>query len=402
VGAPRVAVAMGAAKSACAGGCFSGLRTVRKQDDADWLDPFSDASATAAQKAEPLRVAVAGAAGQIGYALLPMIASGEMFGKGQRVILQCLDLNLPQVIENMRGLEMELQDGDFPLLREAFFTVDDAKAFKDADYVILLGAFPQQEGKERREIMEKNTMIFRTMGHAIETCANKECKVLTVAHPACTNALLCAYYAPSRPKENFFALSRLEQNRVAGQIAQRASASADDVRNVAVWGVSPSARRADLDTCTVKGKPLFSALYKEDDRKWLEQELAPDVLQRGASIHQARKATCALSAARAIVGHMRDLHCGTRPGIFSSMGVWSDGNEYGIADGLVFSMPVVCQGRGRWHMAGGLVVGKETRERLKEAERELLGDRELARELGRKHGLQLAQMSKAAPPPAGR
>mmetsp|Transcript_74086 Transcript_74086/g.162136 ORF Transcript_74086/g.162136 Transcript_74086/m.162136 type:complete len:402 (+) Transcript_74086:79-1284(+) len=377
-------------KKAICGGCFSGLfkrsNSAKPVDNSGWLDPASDAYEEIAKNEEPLRVTVVGAAGQIGYSLLPMIANGEMFGKGQRVILQCLDLNLPQVTEMMRGVEMELWDGDFPLLEEVFFTVDDNKAFASADYVILLGAYPQMDGKERLELLDKNISIYRTMGNAIELYAKRDCKVLTVAHPTCANALMCAHCTPNRPKENFFGLTRLEQNRVVGQLAQKTSSSSSEIRNVAIWGLGCSSKKPDLENCTVKGRTLQYILGKDEEKSWLEQEMPAEVKNRGTNIYKARKGVCALSAARAIVGHMRDLHCGTRPGTFTSMGVWTTGNEYGISDGLIFSMPITCLGRGQWKFSGGLTVCKESRERIKEAERELLAERDNFKEAARKHG----------------
>jgi len=333
--------------------------------------------------AEPLRVAISGAAGQIGYSLLPMIAEGEMFGRHQRVVLQCLDLNLPTVKDNMRGIEMELQDGNFKLLDKVSFTTDDSVAFKGADYAILLGAFPQQDGKEKRETMEKNSMIFRTIGHAIECHASKGCKVLVVGHPACTNALLCAHHAPALPKDSFTALTRLDQNRAAGQLAQRAGVPTGDVRNVAVWG--GHLRVPDVDRAEVGGRPVREVLLGDGDRKWLAEQFVPDTQRRGACIHKVRKASSAMSAARAIVDHIHDLHCGTRPGEFASMGVWSDGNEYGVHGGLIFSMPTCCPGRGRHQIAPGLRVSQQTRRKIAEAEAELLEDRRLMLEILARH-----------------
>lgn len=268
---------------------------------------------------------------------------------------------------------MELQDGNFELLHRATFTTDDAEAFRAADYAVLLGAFPQQEGKEKREIMEKNSMIFRTIGHAISRHASKDCKVLVVGHPACTNALLCAHHAPTLPKENFFALTRLDQNRAAGLLAQRAGVPAASVRNVVIWG--SHGRAPDVEHAEIQGQPLRQRLPRPEDVQWLREEFVSLAQNRGADIVKARKASSALSAARAIAGHVRDLHCGSRSGELVSMGVWSDGNPYGVSPGLIYSMPVQCLGRGAFRVAGGLQLGKESRSRIAEAEKELLDDR---------------------------
>mmetsp|Transcript_54541 Transcript_54541/g.159248 ORF Transcript_54541/g.159248 Transcript_54541/m.159248 type:complete len:368 (-) Transcript_54541:5-1108(-) len=327
------------------------------------------------RKLEPLRVAVAGATGQIGYALLPMIARGDMFGPHRRVALQCLDLNRPAVRESMRAVEMELQDGSFELLHEACFTTDDAVAFKDADYAILLGAYPAEEGKEKKEIMEMNSMIFRTLGHALARNAKKDCKILVVGHPACTNALLCAHHAPSVPKENIFAVTRLDQNRASWQLAQRAGVSVGDVRNVIVWGTV--AQAPDIDHAEILGQPLRQVLAKREDAQWLSEDFVGAAQRRGHEVVEARQACTALSVARAVVGHARALHCGAPPGELVSMGVWTDGNSYSISDGLIFSMPVHCPGRGCYQVAPGLQLSKQSRHTIKEAEAELLHDRTL-------------------------
>lgn len=294
-----------------------------------------------------------------------------------------MDLNLQAVKENMRGIEMELQDGNFPLLHKVVFSTDDAVVFRDADYAILLGAFPRQEGRERREAMEKNVLIFRTMGHAIQDHAKRGCKVLVVGNPSNTNALICAQYAPHLPKENFFALTRLDQNRAIGQIAQRAGVGVGDVKNVVVWGAH--AKLPDVEHCSIRGRPLREALVRLDDQEWLKGQFLEEVQQRGANIVKARKASGAMSTARAIVDHVRDLHFGTRPGEFVSMGVWSDANEYGIAEGLVFSMPVTCHGRGRYRVMSGLKLSTVSKDKMREIEAELIADRELAKEIFAKH-----------------
>lgn len=345
--------------------------------------PLASIGRSSASRADPVCVTVCGAAGQIGYSLLPMIASGCMFGDHQKVRLQCLDLNLPEVKENMRGIQMELQDGHFPLLHKAVFTTDDAVAFRGADYAILLGAFPRQEGRDKSEAMEKNVLIFRTMGNAIQEHANKGCKVLVVGNPANTNAFICAHYAPALPKEHFFALTRLDQNRAVGQIAQHTGVSVEDVKNVVIWGCH--ARFPDVEHSIVKGRPLTEVLSKDEDKNWLNELFRKEMQQRGTNIIKARKASAAMSTARAIVDHIHDLHFGTRPGEFVSMGVWSDNTAYDIAGDLVFSFPVVCVGRGQYRVQANLPISKASKEKLKAVEEELIQERELARKLFQKH-----------------
>ncbi|CAE7514639.1 CMDH [Symbiodinium natans] len=328
--------------------------------------------------AEPITVTICGAAGQIGYSLLPMIASGGMFGPSQRVNLQCLDLKLPEVMDSMHGMEMELQDGNFPLLHKSLFTTDDALAFKGADYAILLGAFPRQDGLEKRDVMEKNVMIFRTMGRALERHVKYDCKVLVVGNPAHTNAWVCAHYAPSLPKQNFFALTRLDQNRAAGQIAHHFGISVNEVKNVVAWG--SHAKFPDIEHAIIKGKPATQALSTMEERKRINDLFRKEMQQRGASIVKARKASSAMSTARAIVDHIHDLHCGTQPGEFVSMGVWSDHGAYSIGDSLVFSVPVICYGGGRYRVHPSLSLSSSSRDKLRQVEAEIAADRDFAKQ----------------------
>eukprot|EP00747_Dinoflagellata_sp_TGD_P192599 gnl/TRDRNA2_/TRDRNA2_57676_c0_seq1.p1 gnl/TRDRNA2_/TRDRNA2_57676_c0~~gnl/TRDRNA2_/TRDRNA2_57676_c0_seq1.p1 ORF type:complete len:364 (+),score=64.77 gnl/TRDRNA2_/TRDRNA2_57676_c0_seq1:86-1177(+) len=335
---------------------------------------------------QPVRVVISGAAGQIAYSLLPMIAKGDMFGPTQRVILQCLDLNLPAVKESMRGMEMELKDGNFPLLTKVLFTTNDAEAFKDADYAVLLGAFPKQEGSEKKDLMEKNIMIFRTMGHAIEQhAAKKSVKVLVVGNPANTNALITAHYAPSVPKENFFALTRLDHNRALSQIACRANVGVGDVKNVIVWGNHTKSQFPDASHATIKGEPLNKVLAKQEDQLWLKEGFIEEIRKRGAAITSARKASSSMSAARAICDHFLDIHCGTRPGEIVSMGVWSANNPYDIAGDLIYSMPCTCSGQGKYQIHPGLTIDRWCKEKMKETEAELKEERQLATQIFSKH-----------------
>jgi len=358
---------------------------------------------------EPIKVTVLGAAGQIGYSLLPMIANGDMFGPNRRVILRGLDLKLQATMENMRAIEMELNDGNFPLLFSAQLTTSDSEAFKDAEYAILLGAFPRQEGREEREIMDKNVTIFRTMGNAIENHASKNCKVLVTGNPANTNAYIVAHYAPKLPKENFFCLSRLDQNRAAGQIASKAKVIAaaensklnatkndpvqvtvNDVQNIIVWGKHCSP--PDVEQCTVKGKPVSKLFSKKEDKEWLEKDFPSTVMDRGMDVQKARKATSAMSVARSICDHMRDLHCGTRSGEHVSMGVWSGNpaggaveNPYGITGGLFYSMPVTCSG-GNYKIKPGLKpTSPEMLKMIKSAQDSLVAEKALADKIIQKH-----------------
>jgi len=338
----------------------------------------------APSNAEPVRVTITGAAGQIGYSLLPMIANGNMFGKSQRVILQCLDLNLPGVKENMRGIQMELQDGNFPLLHKAEFVTDDEKAFANADYAILLGAFPRQEGREKRDLMDKNVMIFRTMGHALDKFAKNSCKVLVVGNPANTNALICSHYAKSLDKSNFFALTRLDHNRALGAIAGRANVAVGQVRNVVVLGNHTKTQVPYAQACTIRGKRIVDA-FKGEDLEWLNNRFPEEIQKRGAAIISARKGSSALSAARAITDHIHDLHVGVQGPHFVSMGVLTDGKSYGVEEGLIFGMPVNCPGQGNYTINQSLVLDPETIEKVKISEKDLIEERTMAMEIIKKH-----------------
>jgi len=352
--------------------CFGGSRA--RQHDSKKLTPQGSS--------EPIRVAVIGAAGQVGYALLPMIAAGRMFGPMQKVILQCLDLNLPEVRDNMKGIEMELTDANFPLLQEAIFSTEDNVAFKNADFAILLGAYPCRDGEDKRRCMEKNIMIFRTMALGLQDHAKKKCKVLIAGSPVNTNALIFSHFAQQLPKENVSALSRLDQNRALGAVAQRAAVGVSEVRNIIVWG---SRHLLDLEHATVKGQAINSALSKEADQHWLRETLHQEVQHRGASITKLRKASTAMSSAKAIVDHIYDLHVGTTPGTFVSMAVWSQSNPYNLDEGIFYSMPVTCAGGGRYQVVSGLQLGPQMREKMAASEAEIIAERKLAEELFNKH-----------------
>jgi len=264
-------------------------------------------------------------------------------------------------------------------LHSVIFTTDETVVFRDADYAILLGSFPRQEGRDRRETMQKNVLIFRTMGHAIQEHAKKTCMVTVVGNPSATNAFICGHFAPQLPRQNFLALTRLDQHRACGQLAKRAGACPSDVKNVIAWGAHT--KTPDFDHCTIRGQPIAQALASDDQhQQWLRDELPQELSQRGASILKARRQGGAMSTARAIACHVRDLHMGTRSGEFASMGVWSSGNPYAVDNGLVFSLPVLCHGAGRYSVVAGLQLSDSCKEMMRAAEAELLAERDMAKE----------------------
>lgn len=359
--------------------CFDGIRacmnpkSIKKTPDCHqaYYERFL-------QPKKPIRVAITGVAGQIGYALLPMIANGDMFGPDQEVIIQGVDLNIEAVRENLKGIQMELDDGSYGLLKQVIFTTDPNVAFRDADVAILLGAFPRKQGMERKDLMEKNISIFKTMGTAIEKNASKNIKVLVVGNPANTNCLVCSEFAPSIPKQNFTALTRLDHNRARGQIALRAGVQLPDVKGVMIWGNHSSTQYPDVNHGTIQGKSIASVLAA--DAGWLKNEFIEMIQKRGAAIINARKASSALSAARAITNHVHDWIVGTdSAGEIVSMAVYTNGADgYGIDKGLIYSFPCVCRGGGSFDIVKNLPIDDLSREKMKVTERELIEERELA------------------------
>jgi len=321
---------------------------------------------------KPITVCVTGAAGQIGYAITPMICDGQMFGPDQPVVLHLLDL--PMAMESLGGVVMEIEDGNYPLVKGIVATENADDAFKGADCAVLLGAFPRKEGMERKELMEKNINIFKLMGEAIERNASADIKVLIVGNPANTNALICSRFAPKVPTKNFTAMTRLDHHRALGQVALRAKVNVGAVRNVVIWGNHSSTQFPDVSHGTVDGKPIREVI---NDDEWLKGEFIPLIQKRGAKIIAARKASSALSAARAATAHMRSWITGTMEGEFVSMGVLSTGNSYGIADGLMYSFPVTCKA-GEYEIVNGLSQDEFANEKMKVTEAELVEEKELA------------------------
>ncbi|CAD7937987.1 unnamed protein product [Amoebophrya sp. A25] len=321
---------------------------------------------------KPLVVCVTGAAGQIGYAITPMICNGDMFGKDQPIILHLLDL--PFCMESLGGVVMEIEDGNYPLVYGVVATSDVGKAFSGADCAVLLGAFPRKQGMERKELMEKNIGIFKAMGEAVEKNASPNIKVLVVGNPANTNALIMSNYAPKVPKANFTAMTRLDHHRALGQIALKVGCSVKDVQNVIIWGNHSSTQYPDVNHATVQGKPVRQALAND---AYLNGEFIETIQKRGAAIINARKASSALSAARAAVTHMRSWFCGTAPGEYVSMGVLSDSNSYGVKRGLMYSFPCSCKD-GQWSIVDGLKCDQFSQAKMKVTEDELQEEKDLA------------------------
>lgn len=324
------------------------------------------------QPKKPIRVAVTGAAGQIGYAITPMICNGDMFGPDQPVILQLLDLTI--AMECLKGVVMEIEDANYPLVHGVIATDSAETVMRNADCAVMLGAFPRKQGMERKDMMEKNIGIFKAMGEAIQAGASTNIKVLVVGNPANTNALICSKYAPKVPAENFSAMTRLDHHRALGQVANKAGVSVDQVKNVIIWGNHSSTQFPDVNHGTVGGKPIREVIR---DDAYLNGPFIETIQKRGAAIINARKASSALSAARAAVKHMRSWIKGTAPGEYVSMGVLSNGNKYGIADGLMYSFPCKCS-NGNYEIVSGLEHDNFAKDKMKVTEQELVEERDLA------------------------
>ena len=318
---------------------------------------------------QPLRVAVTGAAGNISYAMLFRIASGEMLGKDQPVILQLLEI--APALDALKGVVMELEDCAFPLLAGIVQTDDATVAFKDVDYALLVGSRPRGPGMERKDLLEANAAIFSAQGKALNDVASRDVKVLVVGNPANTNALIAQRNAPDLDPRNFTAMTRLDHNRAMAQLAEKTDSTVNDIKNMTIWGNHSSTQYPDLTSATVNGKPALDLV----DREWYEATYIPEVQQRGAAIIKARGASSAASAANAALAHVRTWALGTDENDWVSMGVYSNG-EYGIAEGLIYSFPVTCA-NGDWSIVEGVDVSSDfSKEKMAATEQELSEERD--------------------------
>ncbi len=321
-----------------------------------------------------VRVAVTGAAGQIGYALLFRIASGQMFGPETEVDLNLLELE--QALPALRGVVMELEDCAFPLLRSVTPSSDMNVAFKDADWALLVGSVPRKAGMERADLLKINGGIFVGQGKAIAAHAKPGCKTLVVGNPCNTNSFVAKSVAEGMDPGNFFAMTMLDQNRAVTQLAQKAGVPVSEVSNLAIWGNHSPTMYPDFSNARISGKPVGEVI---DDSAWLEGEFLTTVQKRGAAIIQARGASSAASAANAVVDTVRNLVNPTPEGEFFSLAVSSDGS-YGVPEGIMFSFPVRSDGAD-WSIVQGLNHGDFGKEKLRVTTEELLSEREAVSEL---------------------
>jgi malate dehydrogenase len=325
--------------------------------------------------ARPIRVAVTGASGQVTYALLPRLAAGAMFGQDQPIILQLFDV--PSQIEKVRGTVMELEDMASPLLTDVIVSDDRGVAFRDADWVLLVGSKPRGLGMERKDLIRDNGPIFVADGEAISAAAAPEVRVVVVGNPCNTNCLIAMHNAPRVPCDRWSAMTRLDQNRARALLARRAGVNVSEVKRVVIWGNHSSTLFPDFANATVAGRPAEAAV---GDRAWLEGEFIQSVQQRGAAVIKARGASSAFSAAHAIIDHVRSLRQPTAPGDWFSAAVASDGS-YGVPEGLISSFPLRSAGDGGYQIQRDAHLDDFSREKLRATIAELEEERSVVADL---------------------
>jgi malate dehydrogenase len=324
----------------------------------------------------PIRVAVTGAAGQIGYSLLFRIASGEMLGKDQPVLLQLLEIPDEKAQKALKGVMMELDDCAFPLLHGMVATADPMVAFKDVEIALLVGARPRGPGMERKDLLEANGKIFAPQGRALSEVASRKVKVLVVGNPANTNCLIAMKNAPGLKPSNFTGMMRLDHNRSVSQVAQKIGAPVTAIRKMTVWGNHSATQYPDLFQATAGGRKVWPLI---NDQAWLENTFIPVIQKRGAAIIEARGLSSAASAANAAIDHVRSWVKGTPAGDWASMGVPSDGS-YGIPEGVIYGYPCACR-NGKFQIVKGIEVSDFSRGRMMATLKELHEERDSIRHL---------------------
>jgi len=319
----------------------------------------------------PVRVAVTGAAGQIGYSLLFRIASGEMLGKDQPVILQLLEIPDEKAQKALKGVMMELDDCAFPLLHGMLAASDPMAAFKDIEVALLVGARPRGPGMERKDLLEANGKIFAPQGKALDKVASRNVKVLVVGNPANTNALIAMKNAPSLKPTQFTGMMRLDHNRTLSQIAHKLGKPLSSIRKVTVWGNHSATQYPDLFQAECEGRKVWPMI---NDQEWLEKTLIPTVQKRGAAIIEARGLSSAASAANAALDHVRNWAAGTPEGDWVTMGIPADGS-YGIPEGVLYGYPVTCKG-GQYQIVKSIEISDFSRKRMDATLKELHEERD--------------------------
>ncbi len=323
----------------------------------------------------PIHVAVTGAAGQIGYALLPRIASGQMFGPDQPVVLRMIEIPHEKAMAALKGVAMELEDCAFPLLQDMVLTSDVNEGFKDANWALLVGAKPRGPGMERGDLIKENGPIFVGQGKAINDHASSDCRVAVVGNPCNTNALIAMHAAKDLPDERFTAMTRLDQNRAEAQLALKAGVAVSEVKNMLIWGNHSTTQVPDISYATIGGKAASDMV----DAAWAMDEFSPTVAKRGAAVINARGSSSAASAANGVIDHMASWVQGTPDGEWVSMAVTSDGS-YGTDEGLIYSFPVECK-NGDYTIISDLDVSDAIREKMMASQQELREERDMVAHL---------------------
>ncbi len=321
----------------------------------------------------PVRVAITGAAGQIGYALLFRIAAGEFLGKAQPVILQLLEVT--PALSALEGVVMELNDCAFPTLAGILTSDDPNVAFKDADYVFLIGARPRGPGMERADLLLANANIFNVQGKALNDQASRDVRCIVIGNPANTNALITMKNAPDLNANQITAMTRLDHNRALAKLAEKTGTSINDIQKMIIWGNHSTTQYPDLHHALINGSSAIAMI----EQGWYEHEYIPGVAKRGADVIQARGASSAASAASAAMDHMRDWALGTADGDWTSMAILSDG-AYGVAEGIVYSFPVTCD-QGEYEVVGGLDINPFSRTKMMATQKELEAERDAIKHL---------------------
>ncbi|NLH72885.1 MAG: malate dehydrogenase [Verrucomicrobia bacterium] len=323
---------------------------------------------------KPVRIAVTGAAGQLGYALVFRIAAGDVFGPNQPIVLQLIEIE--QAMPSLAGVTMELEDCAFPLLKGVIATSDLGQGFDGVDWALLVGSVPRKAGMERKDLLGINGRIFVNQGRAIQQHAASDVRVLVVGNPCNTNCLICMTNAPDIPRDRFFAMTRLDENRAKALLARKAGVEITSVTNVTIWGNHSATQYPDFTNARISGKPVIDVIT---DRAWLEREFISTVQQRGAEIIRARGSSSAASAANAVIDSVRSLVFPTEPGDWHSVAVCSDGS-YGVEPGLICSFPVRHDGV-RWQIVRGLEIDEFSRSKIDASVAELKAERAMVADL---------------------
>lgn len=325
---------------------------------------------------DPIRVAVTGGAGQIAYSLLFRIGNGEVFGPDQPVILQILEI--PEALGALKGVVMELDDSAQPLVHGIVATDDPNVAFKDANWVVLVGGKPRGPGMVRADLIRANGPIFVGQGKAINDNAADDVRILVVANPCNSNALVAMHNAPDIPKDRWFAMTRLDENRARAQIAAKAGVKTTDVTNVGIWGNHSASQFPNFEEVLVEGKPATEVI---DDRDWFENDFLKTNQDRGKAIIEARGKSSAASAANAALDTIRSLVNPTPEGDWFSAAVISDGNPYGVEEGIIYGFPLRSTGNGDWEIVEGLEISDYAQGKITATQDELVGEREAIADL---------------------